>query len=130
MGPFGGGAWLTLKPIGIRLVGTVVRRLVQDCAAAVGENEKQGWRFEIHGAIVERRVVGVGGSHGNRLLPSGGSLRECPDVAVRRNPAGSVSAEPGIMLIPWMSLGGNCLRQDGPRKSLSSHWRTRSNVSR
>ena len=54
------------------------------------------------------------------LSPSGGNLRECPDV-VSRKPAGSVSAEPGIMLIPWTSLGGNCLRHDGPRRSRSSH---------
>lgn len=54
-------AGLTLKPIPVRVVGTVVRRLVQDCAAAVGENEKQGWRFEIHGAKVER---GGGGGAG------------------------------------------------------------------
>lgn len=57
-------------------------------------------------------------------LPSGGSLREWPDVAVRRNPAGSVSADPGIILIPWTSRGGNCLLHDGPLKSLSSHWWT------
>lgn len=67
-----------MKPIGIRLVGTVVRRLVQDCTAAVGENEKQGWRFEIHGAIVERRV-GVGGAREQALTfggqPAGMSRR-------------------------------------------------------
>ena len=59
-----------------------------------------------------------------RGLPSGGRRRECPEPVVRRNPAGSVSAEPGIMLIPWTSRGGNWRRHDGPRKSLSSHWGT------
>lgn len=55
------------------------------------------------------------------VSPSGGSLRECAEVAVRRKPAGRVSAEPGIMLIPWTSRGGNCLLHDGPLKSFSSH---------
>lgn len=64
-----------------------------------------------------------------RLSPSGGSLREWPDVVVRRKPAGSVSADPGIMLMPWMSRGGNCLRHDGPRKSLSSHWQSQKDKS-
>lgn len=43
-GAFGVGAWLTLKPVQIHVVGTVVQGLVQDCTAAAGENEKQGWR--------------------------------------------------------------------------------------
>lgn len=54
-------------------------------------------------------------------VPSAGTLRECPEVVVRRKPAGSVSEAPGIMLIPCTSRGGNCRRHDGPRlKFLSS----------
>lgn len=54
-------------------------------------------------------------------IPSLAIFRDCPDVVVRRNPAGSVSEAPGIMLIPWTSRGGNCRRQEGPRlKFLSS----------
>lgn len=54
-------------------------------------------------------------------IPSDAIFRDCPDVVVNLNPAGRVSEEPGIMLIPWTSRGGNCLRQDEPRlKFLSS----------
>lgn len=67
-----------MTPIPVRVVGTAVRRLVRDCAAEGTTN----------------------GDGGTGLLPSGGSLRECPDVAVSRKPAGSVSADPGIMLMP------------------------------
>lgn len=60
----------------------------------------------------------------NKVVPSVVIFRECPDVVVNLNPAGSVSEEPGIMLIPWTSRGGNCLLQEGPRlKFLSSHWK-------
>lgn len=54
-------------------------------------------------------------------VPSVAIFRDCRDVVVNLNPAGKVSEEPGIMLIPWTSRGGNCLRQEEPRlKFLSS----------
>lgn len=55
------------------------------------------------------------------LIPSVAIFLDGPDVVVNLNPAGSVSDEPGIMLIPWTSRGGNCLRQEEPcLKFLSS----------
>lgn len=54
-------------------------------------------------------------------VPSVVIFLDCPDVVVNLNPAGNVSEDPGIMLIPWTSRGGNCLRQVEPRlKFLSS----------
>lgn len=54
-------------------------------------------------------------------VPSVVIFLDCPDVVVNLNPAGNVSEEPGIMLIPCTSRGGNCLLQVDPRlKFLSS----------
>lgn len=44
------------------------------------------------------------------------------DMVLRRNPAGRVSKEPGIIPKPWPSLGLKRLRHEGDlRKDLSSH---------
>lgn len=54
-------------------------------------------------------------------VPSVVIFLDCPDVVVNLNPAGNVSEDPGIMLIPCTSRGGNCLLQVDPRlKFLSS----------
>lgn len=54
-------------------------------------------------------------------VPSVVIFLDCPDVVVNLNPAGNVSEDPGIMLIPCTSRGGNCLLHVDPRlKFLSS----------
>lgn len=90
-----------MKPIQIHVVGTVIQRLIEDCTAAARENKRHGHTTRQEGSDCGRAV---GSPRLRRTVgansPSGGSLLEWPDVAVRRKPAGSVSAEPGIMLIP------------------------------